>query len=384
MKRILLASTALVAFAGVAAADGHAESITFSGSVSMEYNSGGDTVDNLGTAGTSDGSFDWDGEFDVNFSQALDNGLTASADFGFEFADGGNGQGQNLESKDFTLGLESDTAGLFFGDTAFAADTHWTAAGDMEADDFSGEDGEMVLRGDVSFGAVDASVSYFYDEASNELDQLSLGLAAELGAVTVVVAYQEEIEGGITTTTTATSETYAITNSGDAVGGDLDADEVFGLAVSGSFGGADVTFAYASNETENANSTGIEIAYPIGDAVTLGAYYVSESVGDDNYGVSVDYTSGPLSVGVFYNQEQANEDYGVDVDYDLGNGATLFAGIGDGDGSDQGFYIGGAYDLGSGAEVRLVHVEADAINSDNEYFGDDDAIGTTLSLSFSF
>ena len=63
MKNILLTTTALVAFAGAAAADGHT-SVSFSGEASVEYNS---------NAGYSTAA-----EMTATGSATLDNGITAS------------------------------------------------------------------------------------------------------------------------------------------------------------------------------------------------------------------------------------------------------------------------------------------------------------------
>lgn len=352
MKRILLASTAIVGFAGAAAAGGHAESgISFSGDASIEYNS--------------ETEFDWGADININMTQVLDNGLVASVDWEIDFVD--DNLGNDLSASDFVLSLTSDTAGIYFGDTGMAADGKWSAVGDMEADDFSATDGETVLRGEMSFGDVDTAVSYIVDNGNTDLEQLSLGVAADLGGVSVTFGYQEE-------------GPLAVDNQGD----DYDADEVIAISASTTVGGADVAFGYASNETENEDSLGFSVDYPVSDALTVGFYYVAESAGDDNAGVSLDYTAGMLSASVYYRQEQAVDDYGVDLDYDLGNGVALFAGFAGGDGSDDGYYAGGSYDLGNGAQVRLIHVDVDNINADNEYFGDDDEDGTTLSLSFKF
>ena len=39
----------------------------------------------------------------------------------------------------FVLSLTSETAGLYFGDTATAQDKHWAAVGEMDMDGFSGQ-----------------------------------------------------------------------------------------------------------------------------------------------------------------------------------------------------------------------------------------------------
>ena len=371
MKRILLASTAIVGFAGAA----HAESgISFSGDASMQWNSETD--------------FDWGADININMTQALDNGLAVAVDWEIDFTD--DNLGNDLSASDFVLSLTSETAGLYFGDTGMAAGGKWSAVGDMEADDFSATGGETVLRGEMSFGDFDVAVSSIVDDtvtvddpttnadesavdANTGLEQLSIGVAGDLGGASFTFGYQE-------------AGPATVADAGD----DYDADEVMAFSVSTTVGGADVAFGYASNKSEGADSFGVSVNYPVSDAVTVGMYYVSESTDvsgasdDDNAGVSLKYTAGALAASVYYRQEQAVDDYGVDLNYDLGNGAAIFAGFAGGDGSDDGHYAGGSYNLGGGAKVRLIHVDANNTNSDNEYFGGDDEQGTTLSLSFKF
>jgi len=118
MKSILLTSTALVAFAGAAAADGHA-GISHALSGTLGYNS---EVDGIGEDG-----FYWEGNLKTTATAALDNGITAGAYFEVTVAgdDGvaGNDGGQDLASSDFVLSLTSETASLYFGTTQFFAAT---------------------------------------------------------------------------------------------------------------------------------------------------------------------------------------------------------------------------------------------------------------------
>ena len=108
MKSILLTSTALVAFAGAAAADGHA-GISTALSGTLGYNS---EMDGIGEDG-----FYWEGNLQVTATAALDNGVTAGAYFEITIdednAAANDDFGQDLASSDFVLSLESDTASLF-------------------------------------------------------------------------------------------------------------------------------------------------------------------------------------------------------------------------------------------------------------------------------
>ncbi|MEO0486511.1 MAG: porin [Pseudomonadota bacterium] len=384
MKRILLASTAIAFVGGAASAE-----LTWSGAATFEYVTGGDAgVTNAGqaTTETREEGFDWGVDINAALSMDLDNGLNVTVGAELDLVDDEvNGTG-SLDVSDFVLSLSGETASLHVGDTNTAAATHWSAAGDMESDGFSAQDGgagDVILRGDIAFGDVDASVSYYigdrdggatagYQGTTAELTQLSVGVSADLGGVTAKLAYQEEGEAL------------------DAVA-DYTRNQILGLSVSGTAAGLSWTVATVTKSglaaAADETSTGVKVSYPVGD-VTLSAYYVSEDAGngDANMGVSIDYASGPLTIGVDFEDDQGNDGVAVDGKYDLGNGLELIAGFQDGDNrDDDGIYLGGNYDLGGGASLSLVHVDLDETRTgDGEYMSGDWEDGTTIALSFSF
>ena len=356
MKRILLASASIVAFAGAAAAE-----ITFSGEATLGYND----TDNLAVVPADDNlGFYWDASIDVTMSKALDNGLTAAASFGLNVVDGT--LGDPVESSDYVLSLTSDTAGLYFGNTEFAAVTHWTSAGDMESDGFSEEDGETVLRGDITYGGVNASVSYAVN--GENLEQLSLGADATFGTIAVAFGYQEDA-----------NPEYA------GAGGDFNGNEVMGISVGTSFGGADVRLAYAqeSQLAGDRSTIAVKVSYPLGP-VTVGASYAMESddaiaTEEDFWEVSADYASGPIAVNANYD---SNEDWELTGSYDVGNGITAYAGLVDA-GDDM--YVAGSVALGEGATLLVSYVDTgDTSNADDEVGPNDYQEGATVELGFSF
>jgi hypothetical protein len=368
MKSILLASTAVIALAGAAAAE-----VSFGGEATLGYN------DNSTTG--NDG-FYWDANIAVTLSQTLDNGLTAGATFDFDVAS--TNLGTTLTSGGYVLFLESDTAGLFIGDTAFAAETRWVSAGDMEADGFSEADGETALRGDISYGPVEASVSYVLAandgvmNAVDDLNQLSLGMVATFGNFDVALAYQE-----------ASGEAAGWYNggSGTSDNGDFNDGEVFGISVGTAFAGADFRLAYAEDKGAGIDSTGLSVSYPVGPVV-LGAYFVSESAGGDNWGINVAYENGPIAVALDYQDDQGVEKIGLEGSYDVGNGLMVYAGyLSDNDtlaNSGDRFYVAGSYDLGSGASLLVSYAEDDE-NIDGDEIGDPEyQRGTTVEVSFEF
>lgn len=399
MKSILLTSTALVAFAGAAVADGHT-GISFAGSATLGYNAYDTDATDITITNDDHDGFYWDAEIDVTMSAELDNGLTATAAFDFDVAD--DNVGEALVSGGYVLSLESETAGLFFGDTAFAAETRWSSAGDMEADSFSEADGEAVLRGDVAFGGVEASISYAVADAGgqfvdvddaaapavnpydDEVDQLSVGVVGTFGNFTVGAAYQEESIAVDDADATADATDYDPSDEN----GDFNTDEVFGVFASASLGGADITVAYAEETNSGESSTGIKVAYPVGP-VTATAYFVSEEGSDlpdedPNLGLNLAYADGPLAVELDLQDDQGVSKWALEGSYDVGNGLTVLAGVLNDNEADEDFYIAGEYDLGGGAEL-LVSYGLDDDGDNGDEIGDPEyQAGTTVEVSFSF
>ncbi|WP_084860871.1 porin [Salibaculum halophilum] len=373
MKSILLASASVFAFAGAAAAE-----VSFSGDTKLGYNEDdGPTTNGFPGDDEFDG-FYWEGNLAVALSQELDNGLTAGATFDFDFVTsdgtGTSSLGDSLDAGGYTVFIESDTASLTFGDTTFAAENRWVSAGDMEQDAFSEADGEAALRGDMTYGNIEGSISYVIANnadtynASEDLNQLSLGASADFGGVNVVMAYQAE------------SDEAAGFYSGN---GDFTDDEIFGLSAGTTFAGADVRVAYATNQTADEDSIGIEGSYPFGP-VTASAYFVAESMGDDNFGVSVDYSDGPIAVTASYADEQGTDIAGVEGSYDVGNGLMVMAGYLTEEGTEDRFYVAGDYDLGSGAALLVSYAEDDDNVDGDEIGGPEYQRGTTVEVSFDF
>jgi outer membrane protein OmpU len=368
MKNILLASTAIVAFAGAAFADGHS-AVSFAGDASLGYN------DDI-----SDGFF-WDSKIIAGFASTLDNGLTASASFDINIAD--DDDADDVAFDDYTLSLTSEMGGLFYGVTAFAAESLWQSAGDMAGDSFSEADNDIVLRGELTFGSVTAAVSTAIEdhvgtEADDDATQLSVAAVADLGTFTVGFAYQEE---------------SGLFGGAAAVAGDYNMDEVLGLFASTTVAGFDVALAYAEETNSGQSSVGLEVGYTMGD-ITLGAYYVSEdgNTADESYGVSVGYTSGPIALAAYFNTDLDSDEYAVQGSYDMGNGLVMTAGTIDGDSTtdnDFAAFIVADYDLGGGASVMASFADANNVGTltsdDIDTFGGYELKhGTTVELSFAF
>ncbi|MFT6530929.1 MAG: hypothetical protein ACJASC_000452 [Limimaricola cinnabarinus] len=370
MKRILLASASIVAFAGAAAAE-----ITFSGEAALGYND----TDAI-SEDDEDKGFYWDAELGITFSQELDNGLVAAATVTSDVVD--NQLEGDIFAEGFVLSLTSETAGLYFGDTDQAANLRWDGVSEMANDGFSETDGETVLRGDFMAYGLDVSLSALVDDSfdgdennlqngfltpeDDTLDQYSVGVAGEFGAFQFSMAYQAE-ENDF-------NQAPIIDN------GDFEPDELIGVSVGSAFAGADVDVAYARNLTTEEDSTGIEAAYPIGP-VTLGAFYVAESDQDDGYGVAVDYVSGALTVTTAYEEVDGDEDWAIDAGYDFGMGLNFFAGVSD---AGDDYYVAGTYALAEGAQLLVSYGDDDSDDSEDEIGDPEFQEGTTVEVSFEF
>lgn len=359
MKSILLASASVFAFAGAAAADGHA-GVSFGGSATVGYN---DVLED---------GFYFDGNLAVTYSAALDNGLTAGVTFDIDVADDDGSIA--LDSGNFLVTLSSDMATLSFGDIDPSAEGLWSGVDGSEVAGFNDYDThidtagfEAVLRGDVNWNGWMASVSFGADvDGGNDLtgeviDAAQAYVSGSFGAFGVMAAFQQEF--GPT-------------------------PQIIAVGASASFAGADIMVAFEQDGTET--SYGASVAYPIGP-VALGAYATQNDVAGLAWGVSADYASGPITVAVAYDVD-AGDDAGegtaaLDASYALGNGITILAGAEQSLVTDAPtlFYGAGSVDLGGGATFLLSYAD-DGIdnNQGDELGGPEYKEGLTAELSFTF
>ena len=405
MKSILLASVAMVGFAGIAVAEDHetTDGVSFSGSATFGYNDtdwdGDPVVDDPATpdedeAQANDGDdnvgFYWESDLELDLTRSLDNGLRAGVGFSIDLADDdlGDGQGGALSSSGFVLFLESDEAGIYFGDTSFAAERYWKDADvdEMAADGFSEQDGETVLRGDlIDYGGVNASLSYVVADTNGErpagdVDQLSLGASFEWGGYTFGVAYQEESDAA--NQKSDLGEEPAVDGEYSAYD-DFNTDEIFGIGALANIAGFDGGIAYANNMTAGHTSLGILVNYPIGPFGAR-AYYVMEDgplESEDAWGLGFTYENGPVSLEAIYKETSGDVDSKLEGTYDAGNGFMVWAGLVSG-GDD--YYVAGTQDLGGGAQL-LVSYGVDDDSSEEDEIGDPEIQeGATVEVTLAF
>jgi len=240
MRKILLASTALVALTSVSAM---AADVTISGSYDAKYS----MIDDDGVT-TDQDSFAATSDLNVNFSSTTDSGLTMSLATGFS----------NGTSDDSVLKISGDFGTLMIEDGGAAADdSDAVESMDIDVDGYTNDEGAT------------GSATYAGGFSATSSDSISYTLPTMAEGVTVAVALND---GTADAKTTAYGISYAGT-SGD-VG--------FKLVAAASS---------ADNGTDETDKTHYGIQITTG-AITLGAATNSQ----DKSGDSADYSSSEIGV----------------------------------------------------------------------------------------
>ncbi|MDX8350390.1 porin [Cognatiyoonia sp. IB215446] len=283
MKKVLLATTALVFAASYAAADGHA-GVTVSGSA----NAGLKFSDQDGTAGNPEGSeLFYELDFGIAGSTTTDGGIEVGASLDFDL-DVGN-QSDFIDDPEVFISAGGVTVTV--GNVGSA---DGVVIGGLQDPGFDG------------IGIDDTATVFWDDGTANVL------VEGEFGAVTVAAS------GNLAENETEADDDYAVGASYDAgafsVGAafyELNEEEVFAIGATVSAGGADIDLFFHQNQ----------------DAVDPG----DGDEGIAGYGASVTYPLGNISlVGTVgaTDVEEDEVDFGVGFEYDLGGGVALAGGVG--------------------------------------------------------
>ena len=271
MKKVLFATSALVASAGIASAD---ISLTGGGSVALS---------DTGAAGAQ-AQLVTDLDFNIVASVTSDTGITfgASADL-----DSANGVGGTALS-DEEISMSGEFGTFTFGQVDNAAGGVGLADAGIEG---IGLDDDLEAIDNV--GAAD--IHY-----SNTFGNITLTLSYELGQ------------------TGATAVT----------------DGDYGVAIAMSEGGFDITAAYTADQDGGANDTAaaLQLGYTYGSA-TIGALFADNGTNSGS-GFSLSYDMGDgLTITAVANQTDVNgadtdDDQGIGFSYDMGNGVSFAGAIG--------------------------------------------------------
>ena len=333
MKNILLTTTALVAFAGAAAAGGHT-SVSFAGEASVEYNS---------EAG---GTYTTAAEVTATGSATLDNGLTASTSITVD------GVAGTVSAGDITL--SSDTATVTFGTGMNGA--AFAAVGDEYAAQ-TGQDVEEKVDGMTATVTVGAATVYVSAPNLANIDtaDLEFGVTAAVGDMTIAAA----------TANSNFAVVGAVTVSGATLGFGMATGSVWDASISYPMGALTL-----SASTDEASAWVIGGSYAVSDALTAGIEYKSNAAADDTYEVTAAYAAGDA----VFNAAFDGTDFSLSAGYTMG---AIYAEAGISYASET--YVEATYDLGGGAAAYARYAQAVDQN-----IAEDNTVGTTVGLSFTF
>ena len=307
MKKVLFASTALVAFSGAAVAD-----VALSGRAEMGIFDS-DALDGVQFFTDIDVTFTMSGE--------TDSGLTFGASVDLD--EGGAGAAAVANNQDdggATIFISGSFGTVTMGDTDGALDWALTEAGNVgnpgsiNDDETShagyvgsfldgGNDGQ-ILRYDNTFGDVGFAVSVEDDNGDGEVGYaVGLRYNLDLGGTTVALGIGHQEAAASTSRDTASAT---------------------GISATANFaGGFSAGIVYADWDEDDAIAPA---TLPAGR--------------DNNIGIGLGYTTGAFSIHANYGEVEFND--GSDVD---------------------GFGVAAAYDLGGGAVVHFGYRDDDAVDS---------------------
>ncbi len=293
MKKILLASTALVATAGIAAAD-----VSISGSAQMGF----EYAEDVANTGADEATVNNEVFVTFDMSGETDGGLSFGATTVYTVASNGD------PANDDTWVWVSGTWGtLSMGAVAEADEVVGLA--DLGLDGIGTDDVAEALNGDDAtgqahnvnytgtFGALTLGVSAAIGNGTADFDNESYAVGAKysFGDFYVGAGYSDH------------SDVAEINDDGDEV------DQA-------AFGNHTATSVYAGGTF---------------DAISIAAQYTTadpDGAGDDleAYGVHVAYAMGATTITAAYSDNDLDTDasYGVGLAYDLGGGATLKGAVG--------------------------------------------------------
>lgn len=283
MKKVLLTSTALVAFTGAAAAD-----VALSGRAEM------------GIFASSFANTQFFTDIDVTFTMSgeTDNGLTFGASVDLD--EGGAGApavANNADDGGATIFISGSFGTVTMGDTDGALDWALTEAGNV------GNPGSIADDETSHAGYLGSYLDGAYDGQILRWDYTS-------GAFGVAVSIDDDNGSPLVDPGYSIGFRYALDLSGTTVNLGLGYQEVTGADIIGV--SADATFA---------------------NGFSAGVVYTDWDVGGtsaDHVGVGLGYTTGAFSIHANYGSFDvggANSDgYGIAAAYDLGGGAVVHFG----------------------------------------------------------
>lgn len=326
MKKILLASTALVGMAGAAAAE-----ITLSGYAEIGIY-GGDNVET---------QFHNDWQVNFNFSTETDNGLSIGGRVQIEETNSPHSTNGGLKIDDEAFWISGTFGKVTLGETDGAYDWALTEI-------YSG----TSLQDDHSTHAG----AYWFTGLDGAYDNQIMRYEYSFGDFAVAISVEQDDDERVISSAGAVCGAVGDNCANDGITGDT----IFGLGAkwSGDMGGNDVSAGIGYMSAEGIDVVGLSagVSMPTGFSVNLGYSNYSITGADfDWMGIAAAYTQGPLLVGVNYGKYDFgsfgdSSGFGLVANYDLGGGVVAMAGYGSSDNGSSSFNGNGedTFSLGLG------------------------------------
>ena len=308
MRKVLLATTALVALGGVSAASAD---ISVSVANEMKYSSWSNNV----TSAANKTSVTNDSTIKISASSVLDNGLSISSYGAQDATTGFDDFGFSIAGDFGTLGFKGSESGDAF---ATAADVTADEGNKITAARFAATGNQFMLPADESVEGSD--VSYLSPDINGF--QFSIGMAdTGLNSDDTSMGAQYSMTSGDATITVK----YASSEAGAASGADAIEATSLGLVV----GYGDATLTIAQNTKKKGSTydfTGdaYGITYKMSDSLTLQAYTGSTEDGKDSTheitdtGLGLTYTVTPgMSISVTNNNTDMKDGDVTNEDSDV-------------------------------------------------------------------
>ena len=308
MRKVLLATTALVALGGVSAASAD---ISVSVANEMKYSSWSNNI----TSAANKNSVTNDSTIKISASSVLDNGLSISSYGAQDATTGFDDFGFSIAGDFGTLGFKGSESGDAF---ATAADVTADEGNKITAARFAATGNQFVLPADESVEGSD--VSYLSPDINGF--QFSIGMAdTGLNSDDTSMGAQYSMTSGDATITVK----YASSEAGASSGADNIEATSMGLVVG--YGDATITIAQNTKKkgsTYDFTGDAYGITYKMSDSLTLQAYTGSTEDGKDSTheitdtGLGLTYTVTPgMSISVTNNNTDMKDGDVTNEDSDV-------------------------------------------------------------------
>lgn len=322
MKKILLASTALVASAGFAAAE---VKVGGDGYYGAGYGTYGDDGVFMSTSSSNgrDYGFVYDLDIDFTASGETDSGLTFGG--GGDLDDMGAGQSQGARGWEGSLFVSGDFGTLTMGDISGGTEN---VVGDLHGVGLTGlgdANESIFLLDATATNGPTARYDYAYEGlllsfGMNDDEGYAIGVGYDGGIWSVGLGY-ESVQDGTAVTIVSDDSAFdasdiIVDSNGNPLGAGFtttdDASQVIGQ-VGVSFAGVDLKAIYGDMDF---NEPGVDGAKQYG---------ISAGYGYDAFSVAAYWRR--VEVDVVGGSDTDNDIYGLGAAYDLGGGLALEAGI---------------------------------------------------------